>query len=440
MYSKKEKYLELPNLENDINKNDSIEETHDISFNKKKNDKDEILLIDYKKPKFKVSFLIYCISSIIFIIIGYLICYFTREAEVIIVNKPLIPKSGQKNYNKNLINEVQNEFGKFQKVNINNIEEKLGLYKKKESDKKNIKSTVHIAFTLDPGYVFETMLTMTSMIASQKDTTKLVFHLGVINNFKAENMLRMYELKEILNNKTEFNFYNLSGAMEKMQNFHKKGAACPGKFELPELLPDDVNRVLLFDGGDVLVLRDLTELYNYNLGDKWVLGPPEPSSIVFVAKYNRTEYINIGSILLNVNELKKNNFWDEYTKNRNLDCPGAPDQTLFNILVPDDKKGYFPFRLGGFSILKNDQNSDKLVFEKIELEDWLNKDGKNFPENPYSEVKLVAQLFNSVFIHQFIGKWDQGSGLSIYRHLAKYFIRLGGLWDDLCKKKPKYCI
>ena len=93
--------------------------------------------------------------------------------------------------------------------------------------------------------------------------------------------------------------------MKKMKNFHPKGAACPGKFELPELLPDDVSRILLFDGGDVLVLRDLTELYNYDLGDKWVLGPPEPVGIPLISKYNRKVYINIGSILLNVKELKK---------------------------------------------------------------------------------------------------------------------------------------
>ena len=43
-----------------------------------------------------------------------------------------------------------------------------------------------------------------------------------------------------------------------------------------------------------------------------------------------TKYLNIGSILLNVKELKKNHFWDIYTKNRNLILEGAPDQTLFN--------------------------------------------------------------------------------------------------------------
>jgi lipopolysaccharide biosynthesis glycosyltransferase len=64
--------------------------------------------------------------------------------------------------------------------------------------------------------------------------------------------------------------------MKKMNNFHKKGEACPGKFELPQLLPNSVEKVLLFDAGDVIVLKDLTELYNYDMKNHWVLGLPEP--------------------------------------------------------------------------------------------------------------------------------------------------------------------
>lgn len=124
-----------------------------------------------------------------------------------------------------------------------------------------------------------------------------------------------------------------------MKKFHSKGEACPGKFELPELLPDNIDKLIIFDAGDVLVFRDLSELYNYDMEEYWVLGTPEPVGIFLSSKYyNITKYINIGSILLNVKELKKNKFWDIYTKNKGLKLIGAPDQALFNILVPDNKK------------------------------------------------------------------------------------------------------
>ena len=52
---------------------------------------------------------------------------------------------------------------------------------------------------------------------------------------------------------------------------------------------------------------------------------------------------------------------------------------------------------------------------------------------------MVAQMHNPVFVHQFSGKWAKGTGLKIYRHLANYFMLLGGIRDELCTKKPGYC-
>jgi hypothetical protein len=337
------------------------------------------------------------------------------------------------------INKIQEKFFINGKVNLNEIENEL--FSKESSNLEIYNSLINIGFTLDPGYIFQTMLTLTNIMSTQYNTTKIIFHLGVINNFSAENMLKIYELRKKINNLTEFNFYYLRGAMEKMKNFHSKGEACPGKFELPELLPDNVDKLLIFDAGDVLVFRDLTELYNYNMEDSWALGTPEPQCIALVLNdYNITKYLNIGSILLNVKELKKNNFWDTYTKNRNLKLLGAPDQTLFNILTPDNKKKYFPFRFGGICPFKNDNDFDKLIFNDMGIINWLTSElGNLMPENKKNQINYIVQLFNPVFIHQFSDKWKNGSGLSIYRNLVKYYIHLAGIWNELCKLEQGYC-
>ncbi len=312
---------------------------------------------------------------------------------------------------------------------------------KTRSNKKKNYNPINIGFTLDPGYILQTMLTITSIMATQKKTTKIIFHLGVIRNFTAQNMLKIYELRKKVNNLTEFNFYYLKGAMEKMKKFHIKGEACPGKFELPELLPNSIDKLLIFDAGDVLVFRDLYELYNYNMEDSWALGTPEPLGIELLSRYyNITKYLNIGSILLNVKELKKNNFWNIYVKNRNLKLLGARDQALFNILVPDDKKKYFPFRFGGICPFSNDKTFDKLHISDFGMSKWLmSKLGDSLPENKKNKINYIVQLFNPVFIHQFFDKWKKGSGLSIYRNLVKYFMLLAGISDELCKEEKGYC-
>ena len=281
----------------------------------------------------------------------------------------------------------------------------------------NINNIIHIGFTLDPGFILQTMLTVTSIMATQSKKTKIIFHFGVVSNFTAYHMIKIYNLKSKINNLTEFNFYYLKGAIEKMKNFHKSGEACPGKFELPQLLPDNIQKLLLFDAGDVLIFRDLTELYNYDMKEFWVLGTPEPSLIALNRKYcNITKYLNIGSLLFNVKELKKNNFWEFYSNNRKLKFFGQPDQSLFNIICPDNKKDYFPFKFGGLTPFTSDKDSDELKYCNYGIKDWLESNYSiTFPENPGTQEKVALNLYNPIFIHQWSGKWHNGKGLSIFR-------------------------
>lgn len=309
--------------------------------------------------------------------------------------------------------------------------------------KRNIKSIIHIGFTLDPEYILQTMITISSIISTQYKTTKIVFHLGVVGNFSTKNMLKIYDLRNKINNSTEFNFYYLKESIEKMKYFHPNGVACPGKFELPELLPESVNRLIIFDAGDVLVLRDLSNFFNYNMNNYWVLGTPEPRGINVIKEYNLTKYINIGSILIDVKETKKNKIWDTFVKNRYLikNNNTKPDQTLYNIVIPDNRKNFFPFKFGGLVPFENDINSDNLTIVPYGYDNWLNSSLSNsMPENPRDAIKYSAQIYNPVFIHQFSGKWYLGEGLSIFRNLAKYFIIIAGIYDEICKKIPGYCI
>ena len=333
---------------------------------------------------------------------------------------------------------IKERFNKEGKVNINEIESIIE--KKKYLDNININTnTINVGFTLDPGFILQTMITVSSILSTQNNKTKIIFHFGVVNNFTSCHMLKIYELKNKLNNLTEFNFYYLKGAIEKMKGFHHKGEACPGKFELPELLPDNIERLLIFDAGDVLILRDLTELYNYDMKGFWVLGAPEPDGIINNIHYNITKYLNIGSLLLNVKKLKKYKFWNQYTKNRYLKLNGAKDQALFNILIPDKYKDYIPYRFGGLSPFNSDQNSDKLNYADYGLKKLL-KINFALPFPNSTLLRITAQLYNPVFIHQWNGKWFRGRGLSIFRNLAKYFIKKAGIWNELCIINPGYCI
>jgi len=346
------------------------------------------------------------------------------------------------NLKNKIIKEINMKYNKFNKVNINEIFNKINQVK--DEFKEKVKSIINIGFTLDKNYVYETILTVTSIMVTQKNTTGIRFHFGVTENFTANNMIEIYELKNKINNMTEMNFYYLKDSMKYMKNFHPKGEACPGKFELPQYLSEDIEKLIIFDAGDLLVLRDLTELYNYNMGQYLIIGTPEPIIInsFMKVKYNISKYINIGSMLIDVKKYKQNNVWTNFVQNRKLFLFGQPDQTLLNIVIPDSKKNYLPFKFGGICLFKNDNFSDSLEFNQyLGYKNWLKSNlSESLPENPKSEIGILVKLYNPVFIHQFDGKWEKGDGLSIYRLLAKYFILLSGISEKICKIKPGYCL
>ena len=43
-------------------------------------------------------------------------------------------------------------------------------------------------------------------------------------------------------------------------------------------------------------------------------------------------------------------------------------------------------------------------------------------------------------IHHMFSKWMYNGDLTVYRRLAQYYIKLAGIWDEICKYFPGYCI
>jgi lipopolysaccharide biosynthesis glycosyltransferase len=142
---------------------------------------------------------------------------------------------------------------------------------------------------------------------SQFIETKLRLHFAVIK-FSVDNMLKIYTLREKIRDDVEFNFYNARKVEFDLSNFHPKGLGILGKYFLPELLKDDVERIIIIDVGDVLVLRDLTEMYNWDMEDKIFCGSPDMgiNRYSLITRKPFEMYINTGHYLVNVRKAKAN--------------------------------------------------------------------------------------------------------------------------------------
>ena len=344
------------------------------------------------------------------------------------------------NLTNNLLKRVNDTYGKNEYVNINEIESTIPGGRPWIKGQNKIKE-INVGIGIDSKYVLQAMMTISSVMDSQKNETKLRIHIGVVDGFPVEKMIKMYILRERIRNDVEFNFYNAKRVETELKGVHTKGNAVMAKLVLAVLLPNDVERVIILDTGDLLVLRDLSEMYNWNMNNKTICGVLDPG----VMKYGRISkkvidiYINAGNFLIDVKKFKNDRIYEKTVENKNIYPPTFVALQSYLNDVAYGKIGYIPMRFGIFGPFPNDRRSDTPPY--ITSYDFLHKAKYHeiYPFLPKNRSEMNVQAYNPVIIHQWNGKWADGSGLTIYRRIAQFYIKYAGIWDETCEKYPGYC-
>ena len=139
-----------------------------------------------------------------------------------------------------LLKKINQIFEQNEYVNINEIESILPNGRKWEK-LKNRNNEINIGFQLDPNYIFRAMMTLASIMDSQKNETKIRFHFAVVLSFNAEHMLKIYSLRDKIRDDVEFNFYNAKKVEIDLKNLNSKGPGAVAKLLLPEIIPNNIN-------------------------------------------------------------------------------------------------------------------------------------------------------------------------------------------------------
>ena len=194
---------------------------------------------------------------------------------------------------------------------------------------------------------------------SQKEETKLRFHIAVVDRFSSENMIKIYILRERIRNDVEFNFYNEKKVEADLKGVQAKGNSLWARILLPELFPDNIERLIMFDVGDLLILRDLSEMYNWDMKNKiyCVIIDPQLGRYGAISKKQMDVYINVGNYLIDVKRVKNEKIYEKMVENKNAYYSHLFEQDLLNDLTYG-KIGYLPMRFGIISPFWNDKNSD----------------------------------------------------------------------------------
>ena len=158
---------------------------------------------------------------------------------------------------------------------------------------------ISIAYSFDNNYILYAYISIISILESKNYNTYTSFYLIVPNNFTNENkniILSLYEQYDFLN----FSFIYMDNRYKKVKiiNYISKNAYY--RLSLGELLPN-INKIIYLDC-DVIVYKDLTNLYNKNFNKHIMLSLKRPYEDNEILK------INDGVLLMNLKEMRKIKF------------------------------------------------------------------------------------------------------------------------------------
>ena len=122
-------------------------------------------------------------------------------------------------------------YKKYISVNINKIESMLN---KNEPLPINIgiNNEINLGFHIDKNYVLRSMITLTSIMDSQKNETKIRFHTAVVD-VDVEKMIKIYSLRYRIREDVEFNFYNAKKIEIDLNELNTKGPGLNARLIIP---------------------------------------------------------------------------------------------------------------------------------------------------------------------------------------------------------------
>lgn len=110
------------------------------------------------------------------------------------------------------------------------------------------------------------------------------------------------------------------------------------KFDIPNLFPN-FDKILYLDG-DIIVQKDLSDLYNMDLEDNYVAANLQPYEQFPGQKNLKLEkYFNNGVMLLNLKKMREDNISDKMLKYKIFRLPrGFVTQNTFNVILQSKVK------------------------------------------------------------------------------------------------------
>lgn len=227
---------------------------------------------------------------------------------------------------------------------------------------------IPVVFITDKNFIMQTGVAITSLVNSKNPGTQYNIYIVA-----AECDKGCFDvLSELSLNGCKLTCINAS--LEKYQGINQIAhipIACLLKFDICDLI-ETFDKILYLDG-DVIVRKDLSELYDFEIGDAYIAGVP---SIEMV--YSDERLVNAGIMLFNAKKMRDDHMAERLVEVRkSLGDRGSMDQQTFNMVMKGSMR-FLPLKYN--FIADKIVGSEKRRFKLEDLNCLYNTDYKSKKE------------------------------------------------------------
>ena len=295
---------------------------------------------------------------------------------------------------------------------------------------------IHVTMAFGKIYSDISLVSIASVLNASNPDTYIHFHiLGL--NFTFDEIKKIIDLRKI-NNKVDFVFYNAKQVeydFERARN-ERRGFGNYAKILSPQII-NNTNKVIILDSGDIIVQKDLSEVYFYDIGDNyfgWMLEICAGYYIKYDDKFMTNNFHpNAGVVLVNIRLFRQDELYKKAVfvgkSYHSFECPV---QEIL-ITITNYKFAYIPLN---FNVnLYYEYDDDAVNRRNISsIGDWLIN--QRFSPHKYIFDEFVDAMIDPVINHYYIGKMQHSKRCNKQLFQWLKYVNLTGKYHEIKAKYP----
>ena len=328
---------------------------------------------------------------------------------------------------------IENAINIFFLTGMLNITKLDYFYNGNELDSSNM-NHIHLSMSLNKNNILFSSISIASILNTSSLDTYIHFHM-IINNCTFNNIKTIIDLKKI-NNNVEFVFYNGKQAELDFGGKYKDEINDYSRILSPEIV-NNTNKILLLHSTGIIAIKDLSEIYFFDLEDKifaytldYIAGKLDKNYIFGRNNY----YPNGGVCLINVRGFRSNNLY----KNALLtyiaynELPSPFEDIL--LVISNYKFKYMPLNYNCPQLFENENQMIQKDENTRPIKWWI--DSQQFTFIKYNKSELLDAALNPIIINLNFNKdfMDLRNIINAKKWLE--YAYLTGLYKKLKKNEP----